>query len=60
MTDIIQFPNSKNITQPKPVDVLDHVISTLEALPTNHNIGQALGYLRIERRLREMTGARPE
>jgi predicted house-cleaning NTP pyrophosphatase (Maf/HAM1 superfamily) len=54
MSDIIQFPNCKNITQPKPVDVLDHVISTLEALQSDsHCVLTAIALLGEEKRARE-------
>jgi hypothetical protein len=53
VSDIIQLPNSNNITQPKPVDVLEHVISTLEALQSDSNyVCAAIDLLRAELRTR--------
>jgi hypothetical protein len=54
MSNIIELPTAKNVKQPKPVDVLDYVISTLEALQSNsHFVLTAIALLGEEKRARE-------
>ena len=57
MSNIIELPTAKNVKQPKPVDVLDHVISALEALQSDsHCVLTAIALLGAEKRAREEAG----
>jgi hypothetical protein len=61
MTDIIQFPNSKNITQPKPINLIDTAIVALEAIENGgYFVDTCLDLLRIEKKSLEVRGQASE
>ena len=61
MSDIIQFPNSKNITEPKPINLIDTAIVALEAInPPSGYLRSCLDLLRAEKRIRQARESVPE